>query len=209
MSSRLRKELAGFGRKLFEKGLIHGSGGNISAREGKFVYLSPSGFYLNNIKPSQHIKLNLRTGKKENSVLKPTCETPMHLACYRARSDIQAVIHVHPPFAIASSCAGITLRALFPDFVVLIGDKVPLVPYFIPGSQIIGERFKKIFKKYSAVLIQNHGLVTVGKNLSEAFLRAEIIEEAAKIYYLARSLGRVRFLSKKEIVEIEKKYKGK
>jgi len=204
---KIRKELVKYGKKLVAKELVSGVGGNISIRAGKFVYLSPSGFNLEAIKSNQHVKLNLETGKIQHSALKPTCEMPMHLACYRARSNIKAVIHVHPPFAIALGCAGITLEALFPDFVVLIGNKVPLFPFFIPGSEISGQKVNEVFKNYPAVLIQNHGLVTVGENLSEAFLRAEIIEEAARIYSISYSLGKVRFLSKKEISEIEKRYK--
>lgn len=206
----IRKELIKYGKELIEKGLVSGTGGNISARAGNFIYLSPSGFSLDEIKPHQYVKIDLNvSGKKiEASPFSPSCEMPMHLACYRARSDIKAVMHVHPPFAIGLGCAGVKLKALFPDFVVLIGEELPLLPYLLPGSEILGKKVREVLKNNSAVLLQNHGLVTVGKNLREAFLRAEIIEEAAKIYFISCLLGKTCMLTNKEIDDIKKRYKN-
>jgi len=206
---KIRKELVKYGKKLVEKGLVSGAGGNISARSGKFIYLSPGGFPLDKIKTSQSVKVELKTGKAKKSSLSPSCEMPMHLAGYRVKNDIGAFIHVHPPYALGLACAGITLKALFPDFVVLIGEKLPLISYFTPGSKKLAKAVGRALKNNQAVLLKNHGLVTVGKNLKEAYLRAEIVEEAAKIYFISKLSGKVRFLNAEEIGDIEREYKAK
>ena len=193
-----------FGKKLVEKGLVRGEGGNISLREGNSVYLSPSGFSLDEIKPEQYVKVNLKTGQVQKKSLPPSCEMFLHLSCYRVRDDIGAVVHVHPPFSIGLGCAGLILKALSPEFVISLGEKVLLIPYFAPGSEILARKVSQVLKNNSAVLLQNHGLVTVGKNLKEAYLRAEIIEEAAKIYFISHLLGKVRFLTKSEIRDIKR-----
>ena len=193
-----------FGKRLVEKGLVRGAGGNISLREGNSVYLSPSGFPLDEIKPEQYVKVNLKTGQVQKESLLPSCEMFLHLSCYRVRDDIGAVAHVHPPFSIGLGCAGLTLKALSPEFVISLGERVPLIPYFTPGSEILAGKVSQVLKNHSAVLLQNHGLVAVGKDLHQACLRAEIIEEAAKIYFVSHLLGKVRFLTKREMRDIKK-----
>ena len=204
---KIREKLAECSRRLAEEGLIKGTGGNISVKAGRFIYLSPSGFYLDKVKPNQYVKVNLDGRRVSKSSLSPSCELPLHLSSYRARADIRAVIHVHPLNTLALSCAGETVRAIFPDFAVLIGEKLPVIPYFFPGSELLGKKVGKVLKKNPAVLLRNHGLVAAGKNLDEAILYAEIIEEAARVYILSRQVGKVSFLSKKEVAALRERYK--
>ncbi len=202
MGKRLKQELVRYGKKIIEKGLAVGPGGNISARKGNTVYLSPSGYSFDELNEDDYVGVDLKTGKLTEGTLKPTCEVSMHLGCYLTREDISAVIHTHPPLVIGLINAGTKIRAMFPDFVALVGE-VPVIDYVIPAGEKIRKAVTKVIKRYDAVLLKNHGLVTVGNNLKEAFYRTEIIEEAARILIVSRIFGKPRFLKKKEIEGIK------
>ncbi len=198
----IRKELCRYGKLIIEKNLAAGPGGNISAREGDFVYLSPSGFALDEIKESQWIKVDLRTGKKYGK-LKPTCEISMHLGCYIARPEIKAVIHTHPPITVGLISASVGLKPFFPDFVAILGREIPLIEYVIPGGEEIRKAVVEQIKKYNAVLLKNHGAVCVGESLKEAFTRAWLVEETARMQFAGMLAGKIRYFTEKEIQGIE------
>ena len=199
---KLKQELVRYGKKIIEKGLAVGPGGNISARKGNTIYLSPSGYSFDELNEDDYVGVNLKTGKITEGTLKPTCEVSMHLGCYLIRKDISAVIHTHPPLVIGLISAGAKIKPMFPDFVALVGE-VPVIDYVIPAGEKIRKAVTKVIKKYDAVLLKNHGLVTVGATLKEAFYRAEIIEEAARILIVSRIFGKPGFLNKREIKGIK------
>lgn len=199
----IRKQLCKYGKLVLEKNLAAGPGGNISARQGNFVYLSPSGFALDEIKESQWVKLDLKTGKQYGT-LKPTCEISMHLGCYIARQEINAVIHTHPPYTLGLISAGIELKPFYPDFVAILGREIPMVDYVIPAGEEIRESVVEQIKKYNVVLLKNHGTVCVGETLKEAFARAWLVEETAKMQVAGMIAGKIRYFTEKEIEGIEK-----
>ncbi|RKY30021.1 MAG: class II aldolase/adducin family protein, partial [Candidatus Omnitrophota bacterium] len=135
----LRKKLSYYGNLIIEKKLTAGAGGNISARDGKFIYLSPSGFCLDEIKENQWVKVDLETGKIYGK-LKPTCEISMHIGIYSAREDVNAVVHTHPPITIGLISAGVKFKPVFPDFVSLLGEEIPVIEYVTPGGGKIREK---------------------------------------------------------------------
>ena len=127
----------------------------------------------------------------------------MHLGCYLMRKDIKAVIHTHSPFLIGLISAGGKLNPLFPDFVALLGKEVPVAEYVIPAGEEIRKAVTKVIKNNDAVLLKNHGAVTVGVNLKEAFFRAQLLEETAKIIIAGKVTGKLKFFTKKEIQGID------
>jgi len=122
----------------------------------------------------------------------------MHLGCYLAREDIKAVVHVHPPLATGVVSAGVKIKPMFPDFVALLGE-VPIIDYVIPAGREIREAVTAVIKDHDAALLVNHGAVTVGANLKEAFYRAEIIEDAARTLIASLTVGKPRFLTEEEV----------
>lgn len=198
----IRKELCRYGKLVIEKGLAAGPGGNISARQDDFVYLSPSGFALDEIKENQWVKLDLKTGKQYGK-LKPTCEISMHLGCYLERQEIRAVIHTHPPVTLGLISAGIGLKPFYPDFVAILGREIPMVEYVIPAGEEIREAVVEKIKKYNVVLLKNHGVVCVGETLKEAFTRAWMVEETSKMQIIGMTAGKIRYFTEKEIEGIE------
>ncbi|MCM8814854.1 MAG: class II aldolase/adducin family protein [Candidatus Omnitrophica bacterium] len=198
----IKKQLCKYGKLVLEKNLAAGPGGNISARVGDFVYLSPSGFALDEIKENQWVKVDLKTGKQYGR-LKPTCEISMHLGCYIARDDIKAVIHTHPPVTLGLISAGVGLKPFYPDFVAMLGREIPMVEYVIPAGEEIRQAVVEQIKKYNVVLLKNHGAVSVGETLKEAFTRAWMIEESAKMQVVGMIAGKIRYFTENEIKGIE------
>ncbi len=201
MEKEIREQLSLYGKKIIEKGLAVGPGGNISARDGEFIYLSPTGFALDEIAPEQWVKLNIKTGAVEG--LKPTCEVSMHLGCYLQRSEIKAVIHTHPPLTIGLISAGIDFKPFCPDFVALLGKKVPIVSYVVPGGQELREVVVEQIKIYNVVLLINHGVVCVGESLKEAFSRSWVVEDSAKTILAGTLAGKMRYFTEQEADAID------
>lgn len=202
MDKKIREELSRYGKKLVEKGLVAGPGGNISAREGEHVFLSPSGFFLDEIEEKDWVKVNLNTGKVCGD-LRPTCETSMHLGIYLEREDIKAVIHTHPPITVGLISAGVKFKPVFPDYVAVLGREVPVIEYVLPGGEAIRKAVVAKIKKYNNVLLKNHGVVCIGETLKEAFARSWLVEETAKTIFVGKIAGNLKCLNLKEVEEIE------
>ena len=121
----------------------------------------------------------------------------MHLAVYRARPDVAAIVHTHPPVTIGVISAGhAEIPFMFPDQVALVG-KAPLLDYVTPCTQELADAAAAAMREpdITALLLQNHGLITIGHNLKEAYYRSELIEDAARIYWIAATVGTPRILT--------------
>lgn len=197
-----REELTKYARKSVAKGLVVGPGGNISARFEDTMYLSPSGFALEDIEPKQWVPVDIPTGNILDSTYRPSSEVLMHLFCYRVNPIMKAIVHTHPAYCIALTLVDDELPMLFPDQAALVGD-VAFVPYVVPTTDKLANLVAEKADRYSSILLNNHGLVTTGKNLREAYYRTEVMEESAKIYLIAKSVGQPRRLTEEEYKEIQ------
>jgi L-fuculose-phosphate aldolase len=127
----------------------------------------------------------------------------MHLALYRCRPDIGAVVHAHPPLATALTVAGYHLAPpLLPEAVVALGE-VPTIPYQMPTTWQFANDVGAAMRQAEAALLENHGSVAVGATLQAAFNKMEILERAAQILYLAKLLGRVQPLSPEAVTALQ------
>jgi len=133
----------------------------------------------------------------------PSSETPMHLALYRCRSDIGAVVHAHPPLATALTVAGYRLEPPLPPEAVIALGEVPTIPYQMPTTWQFANDVGAAMHQAEAALLENHGSVAVGATLQAAFNKMEIVERAAQILYLAKLLGRVQPLSPEAITALQ------
>ncbi len=205
----IRKNLTLYGRKIVEKGLVSGAGGNISVRSGNYLLLSPSGFFLDEINPEEWVKIDIKSGRVYGQ-LKPSSEILMHLNIYNNRKDVNAVIHTHPPLTIGLISADVKLRPISPEYVLLFGNKIPIIKYFLPGSEKLSiEVTKQLKEEKNVVLLKNHGTVCIGKTLKEAFARSCLLEETSKSILAGSLLGKVKYLTKQETEEIQISYKQK
>ena len=191
-----------FGRRIGDEHLVVGPGGNISARQRNVMLIKASGVPLEEARAEDFTTVEIGTGKVLEKGQKPSSEVPMHLACYRVRSDVTAVVHTHSPFATGVASAGVTLRPMFPDFVVFIDSDVPTLPFVTPCGEELATSVSGAIARANAALLGNHGVITVGENLREAFYRAMLLEVAAQALVAGQTVGKMRFLTDKEVASI-------
>lgn len=193
-------------RRLYDRGLIAGQDGNVSVRISHTqVLVTPAGFAKVDVRAADLVLLNLdgtAVGRVKESC-GASSEVRVHLAAYRARADVQAVVHAHPPTATGFAVAGVPLEYdALAELVYNVGP-VPVVPYESPGSQLLAELAAEALTLSDAVLLANHGAVTVGATLQIAHQRMESLEHAARILLAARIVGGVTRLSSKQVSELE------
>jgi L-fuculose-phosphate aldolase len=187
----LRAEIVRVCRRLYERGLIAGGEGNVSARlaDGS-ILVTPAGASKIDVAEDDLVVVD-RTGKRVAGSGRPSSELGVHLRIYQLRRDVEAVVHAHPPFATAFAVAGEDLMApVLPEILVQIGG-VPLVPYATPGSPALADAIEPFLQLHDAFLMANHGATSYGSTLSIAHQRMESLEHAARILFSARALGHV------------------
>ncbi len=194
----LRQAILETGRLCYESGLMLSNNGNISARLGDDkVVITPSGLCKGRMEMNDLLLIDL-----EGNVLKAdhkrkrkiSSETPMHLEAYRQRPDIRAVIHAHPSHAVALTVADIPFPTdILPEVLEGLGP-VPTTRFSLPSSDDNADAIRELIKTHNAVLIRNHGAITVGKDLDEAMNHLERVESVAKSVALAYAIGKVNRL---------------
>jgi L-fuculose-phosphate aldolase len=200
----VRKKLIECGRKIYAKKFVIGSGGNISARSGDKIYIKASGVSLENSRLSDYNEVDLKTGKAVCFNRPCSIEIPMHLACYKARPDIGAVVHTHPVYGTILGIMGVKLGYISYEFMLTMRSEVPTINYKGAGSAALADAVGRDIKKYNGLLLKNHGTIVVGKDLAEACERALALERAAKIYVLSGLSGRISLIPKEELGRLSK-----
>jgi L-fuculose-phosphate aldolase len=189
-------------RQLAAQGLIAGRDGNLSVRlDPHRVLVTPSGFIKSQITATDMVEIDLATGRQARRSHKPTSELDLHLRILRHRPDVRAVVHAHPPMATAFAVAGEEIPDnLLPELILVVGP-VPLVPFGMPGTPELGDRIVPYVEdpRYQALLLANHGAVTMGRTLDEAWIRMESLEHAARIITAARTLGEPKPLNARAV----------
>jgi len=186
--SELRREIVKIGHKLYERGYVVATDGNISARldDGRLIF-TPTGKCKGELQEDELVVMHPSDDYSEFAGL--TSEAPMHLEVYQQRQDVKAVIHSHPPYTVALNLAGIDLKwNLLPELILTLGE-VPTTPFATPCTPEGAEAIRELIKDHNAIVLYRHGALTVGTNLEEAFHRLERLEFAAKVIYLAHTLA--------------------
>lgn len=190
-SGKTLRALRKIGGLLDRGGYIIGCGGNISARDGDTVYIKRKGIAMGESAASGYVGIRLSTGKALRGSGEPSTEIYMHLACYKKRPDIGAVIHTHPPFATAFATSGRRLGDLSYELLVTVNSRIARIGYVKPGTRALGKAIGRAAGHSNAILLKNHGLLTVGKDLNEAYLRTLAVERACITYLCCRFLGKI------------------
>lgn len=189
--ARLRNAIAEIGKLCYAKGYIVGADGNLSARMSDgTVLITPAGAMKGFLSPEHmaHVDMN---GRVIDNGPKCSTETGIHLVSYHERPEMRAVLHCHPPHAVAMTIAGIDLQTpIIPEIIVTIGG-IPTAPFGTPGTPELPESIRAIVRCSDTVVMQNHGSVTLGSNLLDAFKKLDMLEHTAKILWLAHCVGKV------------------
>ncbi len=183
--TRLRKAIVSVAKLCFERKLIVGADGNFSAMTSQgTILITPAGAMKGFLEP-HHIAHIDRTGRPIDDGPKASSEVGIHLVSYRERPDIRAICHAHPPHAVAMTIAEIDLQLpVIPEIIVTIGG-IPTAPFGTPGTPELPETIREIIRCSDTVLMKNHGSVTVGPNIMDAFKKLDMLEHTARILWLA------------------------
>ncbi len=186
----LSERLVKAGRQLYDRGLVTGTSGNISARipATNMFLIKPSGAHMAHLKAEELVLINLE-GNKIRGESNVSMETPMHTAIYRTRRSVNAVAHTHPPLATAFGIAKMEILPLQIEVFMLLPNGVPVIPFELPGSKKLAEAVQKKMAQYDAVILENHGIVTVGSTIEAACDLNEMVDEAAKIQFTTAMLA--------------------
>ena len=207
--SRLREDIVRAGASLFNRGLTHGSTGNISIAlpDGGWL-MTPTGSSLGTLDPARLSKLDASGHLVDGD--KPTKEAFLHTTMYGARPGSGAVVHLHSTHSVAVSCLdGIDHSNCLPPitayYAMRIG-RLPLVPYYPPGDETLANAVGALAGKHHAVLLANHGPVVAGSSLSAAQDAIEELEETAKLFLMLRG-ERLRLLTDEQVTELERRFR--
>src|SRR4051812_30559975 len=199
---KLKEEMCEIGRRIWHKGYCAGNEGNHSVRIGENRFLcTPTGISKGFLKPDDICTVDIE-GKQLAGKRKRTSEMLMHLAIYKARPDVKAVVHSHPPHATAFAIAGVELpTCIHPEAEVFLGQ-VRTAKYVTPGDTRLGESLLPYVKDSNTILLQNHGTVTFSTSLEDAYYKLEIVDAYSRILLLAKQVGSIRPLDDKEMKEL-------
>ena len=207
-----KRELINFAHRCYERNLLVAMDGNLSVRLPNGNIICTQAACHKGMITDEHLVVIDIDGRKLRGKGEPTSEMAMHLACYRERPDVRAVIHAHPPIAIGFTIAGVSLaRCVLPEVVLTLGV-VPTLEYVTTGTSALAQQVGEASRDNDAMLMDRHGAVALGGDLLEAFCRLETLEHTARITMIARGLGQVRELPPEEAVHLRsmglKRYGG-
>ncbi|MFO7369006.1 MAG: class II aldolase/adducin family protein [Bacteroidales bacterium] len=214
----IRKDVACFMRRLYDRGLTTASGGNISYRVEQGFFITPSALDKGLIKPKQVGMITFK-GKNLTPDLKPSMESEMHLAIYQKRADVQAIVHAHPPVASSFTAMKKEINcSLIAEARAMLGTPV-IAPYALMGTRelaaIVADAAatnqntgKSSDREKSpafpnVILLENHGIVCLGKDLLSAFDRMEVLEAAAKMTLITSLMGSTSPLNSEQMNQID------
>lgn len=190
-------------------GLIAGQDGNVAVRvAAERALVTATGLLKSEVTADDIVEVDLAGGHIRGH-RRASSELDMHLRILRRRPDVGAVVHAHPPVATGFGVAGEAFDdCVLPELIFQVGH-VPLVPYGTPGTGELGDRIEPYLAEFSVLVLANHGAVAMGPTLTDALIRMESLEHAAKILLTARLLGQVRPLEPAQVERLELLRRGR
>jgi L-fuculose-phosphate aldolase len=203
--STVREQIVVAAHALVENGLVRGAGGNVSARDGDCMWISPSGYSFLDAGPQDYAGVSVASGEIVEGDKRPSSEVLMHLAVYRRRADVTALIHTHPPITLALTATGQDLRPMFADYYVYLGRNVPHLPYITVTTPELAQAVDQAVAApdCQGMVLRNHGAITLGSSIKEAYFRALAMEEQAVIQHAALQVGEPAYLSDEELQRLD------
>ena len=202
----LREQIVQIGKSLYDRGLAHGSAGNVSVKLDDGWLMTPTNSCLGRLDPARLSRLD--ANGKLLAGDKPSKETFLHIAMYRERSA-GAVVHLHSVHAVAISClADIDPDNVFPPitaYAIMQVGRLALAPYYPPGDESLAEAVRQLAGKHHSILLANHGPVVAGATLDAAVNAIEELEQTAKLMLLLRGQS-LRLLTPDQVAELNRRF---
>jgi L-fuculose-phosphate aldolase len=198
-----RREIVRACRRMYERGYIAGTDGNVSVRlSDDTLLVTPSGVHKGDLVETDLVLTDPKGGPLSSKGRRPTSEILMHLLCYEIRAEVRAVVHAHPVSAVALALSGVSLaNCILPESCLSLGF-ILTAPYATPGTEEVPGSLRDLVARADAVLLDRHGSLTIGPSLTVAYNRLESVEHTAKITLAARTLGDVRPLSERSVEKL-------
>ena len=204
--SRVIDALVKYSRRMITDNLAFGTTGNLSVRELNLLWITPSGVPFDDVTLDNVVGVEIDSGKLVHSHARPSSELPLHLALYRNRSDIVAVVHTHSEYATVFATLGEPIVPVHYQM-ALSAYEVKCAPYATYGTDKLAHNaLQTLGTTDRAVLLENHGLVAVGSDLTAAYQSALDVEWMARLLYRARCIGKPRVLTPQEHLEIREQF---
>jgi len=210
MSENLKELICMLNKELPKENLVTMTSGNVSGRdrESGYIVIKPSGVSFDALKPEDMVVLDL-DGKVIEGDLSPSVDAPTHLVVYRKRNDINGIIHTHSNYATSFAAVGQSIPAVLTAICDEFGGDIPCGPYCQIGEEQIGEAIVQYIGNSPAILMQNHGVFTVGNTPESAFKAAVMVEDVAKTVHLAMLKGTLIPIPKEEVERAYRRYTEK
>jgi L-fuculose-phosphate aldolase len=202
-----RNDLVAAYRRMIEAGLGTGSSGNVSLRNAGGMLITPTGMSPSALSADHMVQMSL-AGEVSEGQLQPSSEWHMHTAIYRARPDINAVVHCHSRHATILACAHRPIPAIHYMIAITQVDQVPLAPYATFGTQALAESAAHAMGQGRACLLANHGQIAAGVDLDQALAVAMEVEELAAIYWGSLAIGGGQVLSPQDMADVSAAFVG-
>ena len=198
-----RLEIVEIGRRLHQKGFVAATDGNISVRLNEVSILATPTCISKGMMSTEDLLVVDMQGRKVSGYRDVTSEIGMHMTIYRMRPDVNAIVHAHPPTATGFAACGLALdQALISEVLLSLGS-VPLARYATPGTSELSEALEPFIPDHDAVLMANHGVVTCGVDLMQAYMNMETVEHFAKIALDVKQLGCERPLAAEQVTKLQ------
>ena len=199
----LRAEICEVGRRVYARGYVASNDGNISARlDDRHLLATPKSVSKGFMTPDMMVVTDMQ-GQKVAGHRDASTELKMHLAVYETRPDINAVVHAHPPLSTGFAVAGVPLnKSSLAEIIFSLGS-VPIAEYATPSTQELPDAVKKYITAHDGLLLANHGALTAGQDLMNAYFKMETMEHFAQITLVARQLGRENLISREEVDRLQ------
>lgn len=198
----IKNEVIKYGDIVDVKGFSPGTSGNISVRYEDKILMTASGSSNGDLSYEDLVLIDF-DGNVVDGVKKASSEKMLHVEFYKKRSDVSAIIHVHPPFLSSFAAARKGLEEPVMAENVFYFGKIPLADYALPSSMELVNNTAKYFDKYNAVLMANHGFIVGDVDLAQTYLKLELAESYAQVVFNATLLGGAVLLNEKEVADIE------
>jgi L-fuculose-phosphate aldolase len=197
-----RKEIVEIGRRCYERGFVAATDGNMSCRvTGGLIAATPAGLCKGTLAADDIVVLD-GSGRRVEGHREASSEILLHLEIYKERPDVGGVVHAHPPTATGFAVARMPLaECVLPEVITTLGN-VPLAPYATPSTTEVPESIRPKIRDHNAFLLANHGTVTLGATLQEAYFTLEKVEQLARVVLVARQLGRVSVLTADDVKKL-------
>jgi L-fuculose-phosphate aldolase len=199
----IREQICEVGKRLWLKNWVAANDGNISMKLGdEFVITTPTAVSKGFMTPDMLVKVDMY-GNIRSGYMKPSSEIKIHLEAYKRRDDIGAVVHAHPPVCTGYAVANIPLDfKTLPEVIISLG-RIPLAKYGTPSTTELSDSITELIICHDAVLLANHGAMTVGKDVMDAYYKMERVEHFASISLVASQLGEMKPLSEPDVKKLE------